>query len=399
MLLGYTNWRDERLPITQFPEDRFLHTAVFGRTGTGKSTLLVNMVVQDIRNGHGVVLIDPHGDLADQLLDYVPSHRTRDAVIFTPADFPIRLDILEPVPLSVRHLLVSMLVSTFRSMWGEYFLHVQEQLLRKSSLTFMSVGGFNLLDIPALLTDTEFRSSVVSRLEDSGLKDFWTKQFNPRKDEYRMEYAVPLLNKIDQFAAAKPVADCIKNDGRALSLDMIRRDRRILICNLSGIGRQEARLLSNLLIAKLFLEAAKIRDPRERVPVYLYVDEIGAVATDIIQDILSEARKFRLGLTFAAQYLAQLPEEVIPALIGNLGHLICFGIGSDDAERLKLEFAPTLSPADLVNRDPYEAVFRLTYQGKKVSPFTGITLPSLDKNANECRSTQIIQLTRQRFGS
>ena len=393
-----TNWRGTEKTFGLLHRDRQFPTWLLGKTGRGKSTVMENVAIQDMRAGRCVFYVDPHGSSAKRLLEYVPKWRTRNTVYFCPSDidYPLGLNLLENVNADTRHLVVSAIVSTFKSLWEPYFLHLQEQLLTMATASLLEAGGsYTLLDIPPLLTDAKFRAGVVERIQDPMLKQFWEHDFDARKPEYRAESLAPILNKLSFFYMSRPIRHIIMQRRPKVSLEQVREQNQIFIANLAGIGRQEAILVANLLAAKLFLVASNVPES-ERTEIDFFADEIGLILGHMLEAYLSESRKLLLRLMLANQFTQQLG-KLLPSFFGNVGNFIVFTLGADDAEVLAPHVAPEFTAQDLQSLSAYEVIVRLSVNGQTSRPFFGNTLPPLRQAKNEGRSEHIIRNSRERF--
>jgi DNA helicase HerA-like ATPase len=393
--LGTSDYRGEIESYGIPDADRLRHLLVLGQTGTGKSSLLVNIAVQDIEQGKSVVFIDPHGSSARTLLDLIPRERTRRTIVFEPARYPLGINLIGSVPPERRHLAASQLVSIFQSTWGEYFKHVQERLLYTSALSLMQAGDeHTIFDIISLLTNSGFRQKIVAKLREEVLIDFWVNEFDARKSEYRMESIEPLLNKVSAFVFPQPVREVVSVRKPKLNLSMIRPLQEIFIADLSGVGEQEAKLLANVLLAKLFLDALR---EHSATPLYIHTDEVGMLAPGILMPALSRGRAFGLGLTLATQYLAQLSPELQSAIFGNIGSIVTLRVGAEDGDILAPHFAASnISALDLQSLKNFHFYAKLLNNGVAYPPF--YMAADLPRIAKDSRQAHIIRNTRIRFG-
>jgi len=324
--------------------DRRRHVYIIGKTGTGKSTLIANMAINDIRNNKGVAVIDPHGDLCKILLDFVPSHRINDVCYLDPADtkYPFRLN-----PLEVKHkehaeLVASGIVAIFHKLYSYSWGPRLEYILRNTILTLVRRPSSTLVDVPKLLSDDKFRKKVVDKYCDKVLKNFWFKEYEKMSEKFRAEAISPILNKVGQFVTSPMIRGIIGHPHSTVDLEEFMDESKILICNFSQgkLGEDNAALLGAMFIPRIQLEAMnRVRIPEEkRKDFYLYVDEFQNFATSSFIKILSEARKYRLNISVANQYIGQLSEEMQKAIFGNIGTLTSFLVGAQDANHLSREF-------------------------------------------------------------
>lgn len=386
-----TDARSKRVPFGIKSKDRSRHTYVIGKTGMGKSTLLENMAIQDIRNGKGLAFFDPHGKTADLLLEYVPEDRIKDVVYFAPfdVDFPIAFNVMEDVGYDKRQLVASGLMSSFKKIWQDAWSARMEYILGNTLLALLEYPDSTLLSVNKMLTEKVFRKKVVDYIKDPAVKAFWTGEFAKYTDRFAAEATPAIQNKIGQFTVNPLIRNIIGQPNSSFDLREIMDNRKILIVNLSKgrIGETNANLLGSMLITKLYLAAMSRADTSEKdlanLPdFYLYVDEFQSFANESFADILSEARKYKLNLTVAHQYIEQMSEEVRAAVFGNVGTMISFRVGSYDAEVLEKEFTPQFSVEDIVNLGFAQIYLRLMIDGVSSQPFSAKTLPPLQKPEN-----------------
>lgn len=401
--LGATTFREQHRAFGIKPNDRRHHIYIIGKTGTGKSTLLKNMVIQDLRYGHGVALIDPHGDLVEDLLNYIPKQRTNEVVYFNPADKenPVGINILEARGEDEKHLVASSLISIFRHLWKDFWGPRLEHILYNSVLALMDTPGQTLLGVYRLLIDDEFRKRIVSQVKDPVVKMFWTEDYENYDPRFRKEIIAPVQNKIGQLLTSAPLRNIVGQTKSSIDLGFIMDQKRILLVNLSKgkIGEDKSNLLGSAVVTKLYLAALERQGiPEEyRRDFYLYIDEFQNFSTDIFPSILSEARKYRLNLNIAHQYLYQLPEAIKHAVFGNIGTIISFRVGSYDAKELAEEMKPVFTSEDLENLENHHVSLRLMIDGKMSRAFSAVTLPSLPKTGDEADREVILRVSRERY--
>jgi CxxC-x17-CxxC domain-containing protein len=381
---------------------------VIGKTGMGKTTLLENMVIDDIRSGRGVAVVDPHGEFAEKLLDFVPRERIDDVIYFNPADleYPIAFNVIENVAPEYRHLVTDGLVGVFYKLWAESWGPRLEYVLRNAILSLLEIPDSTLLGILRILTDKEYRKWVVDQLKDPVVKAFWTQEFIKYPDRFQAEAVAPIQNKVGQFLANPLIRNIVGQTRTAFDLREAMDSSKIIILNLSKgrIGEGTSRLLGAMMITKMQLAAmSRIDMPEEdRKDFYLYVDEFQNFATTSFANILSEARKYRLNLILAHQYIAQLESEnntvVRDAVFGNVGTIVVFRVGGADAEFLEREFAPEFTANDLVNLAKYHIYLKLMIDGVSSKAFSATTLPPYEPPPQSFRE-EIIALSRARYGS
>jgi CxxC-x17-CxxC domain-containing protein len=404
ILFGETNFRDKKVRFGIKPDDRRRHMYMIGKTGVGKTTLIENMVVQDIQCGHGVAVIDPHGEFADRMLDFIPSERVQDVVYFNPSDlnYPIAFNAIEQVPVEYRHLVASGLMAVFKKIWVDLWSARMEYILNNTLLSLLEVPGSTLLGVNRMLADKTYRHGIVERLTDPVVKAFWLNEFERYDAKFRAEAVAPIQNKVGQFASNPLIRNIIGQVKSKLNLREIIDTKKILIVNLSKglIGEENSALLGAMLVTKLQLAAMSrvdIPEP-ERSDFYLYVDEFQNYSTDSFANILSEARKYRLNLILAHQYLEQLPETVRSSIVGNVGTIVSFRIGAEDAEFMEQEFAPEFLANDLLNLAKFNFYIKLMIDGTASRAFSATNLPPPNMPTISHRE-DIIRISRERYST
>ncbi len=385
--------------------DRPRHMYVIGKTGMGKSTLLENLAIQDIQNGEGVAFLDPHGTTAERLLDYVPEHRVKDVIYFAPfdADYPISFNVMEDVGADKRHLVANGLMSAFKKIWVDAWSARMEYILNNTLLALLEYPEATILGVNRMLSDKEYRKKVVGNISDPSVKAFWTDEFAKYGDRYMQEAGAAIQNKVGQFVSNPIIRNIIGQPHSSFDIRKMMDEKKILIMNLSKgrMGEQNSNLIGSMLTTKIYLGAMSRADvlPREmeRLPdFYFYVDEFQSFANESFADILSEARKYKLDLTIAHQYIEQVPEEVQAAVFGNVGTTICFRVGPLDAELLEKIFAPVFTEEDLVNLGFAQIYITLMIDGIGSKPFSAQTLAPI-KPPERSFKKEIIDNTRARY--
>lgn len=403
-----TNFRNREVPFGIKVDDRRRHMYLIGKTGMGKTSLMENMVIQDIRNGHGVAFLDPHGDSVQRILDTIPSNRVNDVVYFNPADleYPIAFNILEAVESRYKHLVASGLMGVFTKIWANLWSARMEYILNNTILALLDSPGNTMLGITRMYVDKRYRKKIVDNIKDPMVRAFWTDEFANYAEKYRTEAVAPIQNKVGQFLSSAIIRNIVGQPKSTIDVRDIMDNRKILIMDLSKgkVGEDNAALLGAMIVTKLQLAAMSRTDipEHERKDFYLYVDEFQNFATESFATILSEARKYRLNLIIGHQYIAQLEQErstkVRDAIFGNVGTMVVFRIGAADAEFLETEFMPTFTPNDLVNLPKYHIILKLMINGVASEPFTAVTLPPNPSYVTENRE-KVIKVSRERYGN
>ncbi len=402
---GVTDTRGKYVPFGIRQEDRSKHTYVIGKSGMGKSTLLENMAVQDIENGEGMCFIDPHGGTAEKLLQYVPEHRVRDVLYFAPFDlqYPISFNVLENVDGDKRHLVVAGLMSAFEKIWVDAWSARMAYILQNTIAALLEFPGATLLGVNRMYIDKEYRKNVIAHLTDPSVRSFWVDEFSKYTDRYAQEATPAIQNKIGQFASNALVRNVIGQETSSFNMRSIMDERKIFIVNLSKgrVGEGNANLLGSMLITKMYLAAMSRADvplgeQRTLPPFYLYVDEFQNFANKSFAEILSEARKYKLALTIAHQYIEQMEEEVRAAVFGNVGTMITFRVGAYDAEVLEKEYAPTFEIDDIVNLGARQIYLKLMIDSVSSQPFSARTLPPIPEPAVD-QTQRVIAFSRARY--
>ncbi len=388
-------------------KDRRQHMYVLGKSGTGKSVLLSNLIVQNIQNGEGVCVVDPHGELVEEILHLIPDHRVKDVIYFNPADtdFHIGFNVIQLDDPKYKHLVASGLMGIFTKIWANAWSSRMEYILNNAILALLDTPGTTLLGIPRLLVDKDYRQMVIGNLKDPVVKAFWVHEYEQWRDQFRNEAIAPIQNKVGQFLSTSIIRNVVGQPKSTIDIFKIMNEGKIFLVNVSKgrIGEDNSALLGGMIITKIQLAAMeRVRIPEEdRKDFYLYVDEFQNFATDSFANILSEARKYRLNLTVAHQYTAQLENKdgskVRDAVFGNVGTMIIFRVGADDADFLEKEFEPEFMAQDLVNLPNYHIYLKLMIDGVTSRPFSAITLPPIKVDLSKGVKEKIIDSSRKLY--
>ena len=403
-----TNFRNRQQRFGIKTDDRRRHMYVIGKTGMGKSQLLENMAIQDIRSGRGVAVVDPHGDMIERILSFIPRERINDVVYFNPADldYPIAFNVLEKVAREQRHLIASGLIGVFKKIWADSWGPRLEYVLHNAISALLEYPGATLLGIMRMLTDKSFRKRVIDIVSDPVVKAFWVEEYSKYPDRFQAEAIAPIQNKVGRFLTSALMRNIVGQVASTINIREIMDQQKIFLINLSKgrVGEDNSNLLGALLITKMQLAAMSRVDIPEtqRKDFYLYVDEFQNFATESFANILSEARKYRLNLILAHQYIAQLVFDsnstVRDAVFGNVGTLITFRVGASDAEFMEPEFTPALTLEDLVNLPKYSIYLKLMIDGVTSNAFSAGTLPPFEiPEGSEETVKKIIQASRERY--
>ena len=396
-----TNAKGQSLSFGIKREDRNKHMYIIGKTGMGKSRLMQLLAISDIMHGKGLCIIDPHGDLASGILRFVPQERITDVIYFNPADalYPVGFNPLECFTPEAKHQVVTGFIAIFKKLFAATWTNRLEHMLRFTVLALLETDNATVIDIVRLLTDITFRQQVVRQVQDPVVKNFWTHEFSAWNEKFDNEAIIPLVNQVGQFISNDYIRYVVGQKHSKIHFYDAMNEGKIIIINLAKgkLGEENAALLGSMIITKI-QEAAMSRvdiPEQDRREFYLYVDEFQNFATESFNQILSEARKFNVSLTIAHQYIDQLSESIRKTAFGNIGSLISFRVGSEDAHYLAHEFSPIFSPDDLINLSAREIGVKLSIDGKTSEPFSARTIdvPDWPENWTE----QIVRHTRTNY--
>jgi energy-coupling factor transporter ATP-binding protein EcfA2 len=383
--------------------DRRQHVYIIGKTGSGKTTLLRNMLIQHLAAGHGIALIDPHGDLAEEVLDCIPPHRADDLVYFNPGDldFPIAMNPLANVAPDDRHLVASGIVGSFKSIWRDSWGPRLEYILYNAIAALLDCPNTSLLGVNRMLTDADYRRRVVSKVRDPFVRAFWTDEYEQYDPRFQREAIAPIQNKLGQFLQNPVIRNILGQVRTKVRIPFMMDTGRIFIANLSKgrLGADKSSLLGSLLTTQFQLAAmARVNQPEhQRRDFFLFIDEFQNFTTDAFASILSEARKYRLCLTLSHQYIEQVPDPIRAAIFGNVGSLISFRVGYTDAAELAREFGGTYPLETFVSLDRFQVISRLVDEGKTREPFSALTLPPIEHHVGKRKN--LIASSRKKYAA
>lgn len=383
--------------------DERQHIYIIGKTGSGKTTLLKSLILQHIMLGHGVGVIDPHGDLAEELLDLIPRHRSNDLCYFNPSDieYPVAFNLLANVPKDDRHLVASGIVSTFKAIWHDSWGPRTEYLLYNAVAALLDCQNVSLLGINRMLTDEAYRRKIVSQIKDPFVRAFWAEEYSNYDERFMREAIAPIQNKAGQFLLNPIIRNILGQVKNKVNIPAIMDNGGVFIANLSKgrIGHDKANLLGSLLITQFQLGAmSRAKRPEtNRRDFHLNVDEFQNFPTESFPSILSEARKYRFCLVLSHQYIDQLTPSIRQAVFGNVGTLISFRVGYTDAEILEKEFGKAFTASSFADLERFEAIVNLLEDGRNTEPFRAKTYSPLSHHTG--RRDTLISLSRNRFAT
>lgn len=401
--IGITDWRNTHQPFGIKDIDRMGHIYVIGKTGVGKSTLLLNMAISDIQRGNGLCIIDPHGDIAETVLQYVPEHRIQDVIYFNAKDseYPIAFNPLSVIHPKDHHIVASGLIATFKKIWIDSWGPRLEYILRYAIHTLLEYPDATLLDIQPLLTDAYFRNRVLSYVTNVHTLTFWKNEFDKYPAPLKAEAITPILNKTGIFLTSTPLRNIVGQKTSSFNMQKVLDESKILIVNLSKgeIGEDASSIMGSMLVSAIQLAALHRSSQKEehRIPFYLYVDEMHSFISLSFADILAEARKYKLSLFLTHQYIDQINEKIRAAIFGNVGTLISFRVGAEDAKHLAKEFHPPFNEQDFVNLPKYSMYIKLMIDGATSKPFSARTMEA--QKVIQSFKEEVIEYSRKHYGN
>jgi hypothetical protein len=382
--------------------DRRRHMYIIGKSGVGKSKLQELMIRQDIAYGHGVCVIDPHGELIEDILNFIPEERIEDVCIIDPGDveFPSSFNPLSNIDPTFKHQLTQGLIEVLRKQFGSNWTPRLEHVFRFTVLALLDYPHATMRGMISMLTDRNYRQKVVEYIQDDMVKRFWAIEFADWSEKFDTDAIIPLVNKLGQFLSDPMLRNIFGQKENKIDIEKLMNEQKILLINLSKgkIGEENSSFFGSMFLTKIKqagMARAKL-EPKDREDFYLYVDEFQNIVTDTFENILSEARKYGINLVIAHQYIAQLLPKVQQAVLGNVGSIVTFRVGGDDATKLKPEFAPVFDVKDMINLGVGEFYIKMTIDGESYDPFSGETLRILPATHPSYRQ-KVIDASRRKY--
>lgn len=399
---GVTNFHNQYMKFGMKRADRRRHLYVVGKSGVGKSKLLELLILSDIHAGKGVAVLDPHGDLVEDLMRYIPEERIDDVIYFNPADmeYPIGFNPIESVEPQYRQHVAMGFIEIFKKLFGANWTPRLEHVLRYTVLALFDYPNSTVFGILKMLTDKNYRQKVVARVEDPTIKNFWVNEFAAWSEKFDNEAIMPVLNKVGQFVSTSLVRNIVGQPKNTMNMCEIMDKQKILLMSVSkgNLSEEISTLLGSMVITSIYQAAMKRAaiSEEERKDFYFYVDEFHNFATKTFAEILSEARKYRLNLTVSHQHIGQLSQDIHATVFGNVGSMIAFRVGAEDANLLEKEFSPIFHANDIINLGVQEFYLKMSIDGQLRDPFSGktLTVPAPTKNLRE----KIVELSRKKYG-
>ncbi|MFH1348438.1 MAG: type IV secretory system conjugative DNA transfer family protein [Patescibacteria group bacterium] len=398
---GLTNYHNQKIPFGLLRQDRARHLYVIGKSGTGKSKLLEQLIATDIKEGKGVCVMDPHGDLVDAVIKHVPKERIEDVVFFNPMDteFPIAFNPMQAVNPALKLRVTIGFIEIFKKLFGANWTPRLEHVLRQTTLALLDSKGTTVFSILKMLSDKNYRQKIVAKIEDAVVKNFWVNEFAAWSEKFDNEAITPLLNKVGQLVSTNLIRNIIGQPFNTYDIRQVMDNQKIMLVKLNKglLGEENAQLLGAMMITKIqqaALERADT-DEEERKTFYLYCDEFQYFATETFAEILSEARKYRLSLTCAHQYMGQLDDFVRTTIFGNIGTIVSFRVGAEDASVLEQEFNPVFKVRDIINLAVREFYIKMSVKGETRDAFSGTTMDCFTPEKNN--KDAIVDFSRKTF--
>lgn len=382
--------------------DRRRHMYIIGKSGVGKSKLLELMIRQDIAYGQGLCIIDPHGELIDDILNFIPKERIEDVCLIDPGDieYPSSFNPLSNIDPTFKHQLTQGLIEVLRKQFGANWTPRLEHVFRFTVLALLDYPHATMRGMISMLTDRNYRQKVVEYIEDDMVKRFWAIEFADWSEKFDTDAIIPLVNKLGQFLSDPMLRNIFGQKENKIDLEKLMNEQKIIMINLSKgkIGEENSSFFGAMFLTKIKqagMARAKL-EPKDRHDFYLYVDEFQNIVTDTFENILSEARKYGINLVVAHQYVGQLLPKVEQAVLGNTGSMITFRVGGDDAVKLKADFAPIFEVKDMINLGVGEFFIKMTIDGESYDPFSAETLKVLPATHPSYRK-EVIDASRRKY--
>lgn len=363
--------------------DRRRHLYMIGKSGVGKSKVQELLIRQDIAYGHGVCVIDPHGELIDEILHFIPENRIKDVCVVDPSDtaFPVSFNPLQNVDPALKHQLTQSLLEVLKKQFSSDWTSCLEHVFRFTTLALLDYPGATMRGMISMLTDHAYRQKVIEYIEDDMVRRFWSVEFTDWSEKFDADAIIPLVNKLGQFLSDPMLRNIFGQRENKIDLEQLMNGKKIVLVNLAKdkIGEENSSFFGCVFLTKI-KQAGMMRaqlEAKDRTDFYLYIDEFQSIVTDTFENILAEARKYGINLTMAHQYVEQLPSKTQHSVIGNVGSMICFRVGGEDAQTLKPEFAPVFDSKDMINLGVGEFYIKMTIDGESYDPFSAETLKVL----------------------
>jgi hypothetical protein len=411
LFIGTSTYRGQRKQIYMANPDRQRHMYIVGKTGTGKSEFLKDMILQDIKAGKGVAVLDPHGELVEDLMQLIPAARAEDVIYFNPSDTerPMGLNIMEADTEEQMHFMVGSIIALMYKLYDPHKTGIIgprfEHAIRNAMLTVMAEPGATFIELVRCLTDPKYVQDLLPKVKDPVVRRYWTDQIAQTSDFHKSEVLDYIVSKFGKFITNKVMRNIIGQSKSAFNFRSVMDDQKVLLVNLSKgkLGEEDAKFLGLILVPKILTAAMSRQDIPldQRKDFYLYVDEFQNYATEDFAVILSEARKYRLNLIVANQFVAQIEEDVKNAVFGNVGTIVTFRVGVPDANFLQHEFAPIFSETDLTNIEKYHVYIRTIVNNEPVPPFSMDLTRDVSGEAklkDTKRADLIRELSRVKYG-
>ena len=400
---GVTNYHNNFDEFGIAREDRRRHLYVVGKSGTGKSKLLELFISEDIKNGEGVAVLDPHGDLVDNVIRMIPENRKDDVIYFDPGDteFPVAFNPLVKVDESLKMQMTVGFINIFKKLFGDNWSDRLEHVLRYTVLALLDSENTTVLSILKMLSDKNYRQTITARIQDSVVKNFWVNEFAGWSEKFDAEAITPLLNKVGQFVATNMIRNIIGQPENKFNIREVMDKKKILLMKVSKglLGEENSNLLGAMIVTQIYQAAMSRADTPEdqREDFYLYVDEFQNFATETFEEIMSEARKYRLNLTLAHQFVGQLTPQMIKTVFGNVGSMLSFRVGAEDAIVLEKEYTPVFKVRDIINLAVRDFYTKMSVNGEVRKPFSGRTLDVIQPD--EDYTKEIIAQSRIKYAT